>query len=97
MPNPRLIFLSIFQDSILAIYIGEFGRAPVGPISIVIFIILLLSVKTITLQHEHRILVKLGIYLFLINIISMIIYIYILNKPLEILGENIFDSVKKFV
>lgn len=84
-----LVFTSIFQDLVFYKYIGEFGRALTGLITVPIFLTFFILKKKIFINIYVKKLIWLELYLIIVNIISIIIYQFIEHGDLIILGENI--------
>lgn len=90
-----LIFSTVFQDFFLFNYIGEFGRSITAIITIPIFIIYVVILrKKIHINKYLKILIKLCIYLLIINVIVLFLYI-IRSNNLMILDENIIMQTAK--
>lgn len=87
-----MIICPIFQNFFLAKIVGKLGESPI-PI-ILIFSTLFIYIYKINKKFykENKVLIKLLIYMICVNIVSLFIFIIILNGDSIILGENVLSK-----
>ncbi|WP_283676435.1 hypothetical protein [Clostridium perfringens] len=89
-----ILFVAIFQSNSLGNKIGKLGYTYIPFLVVLVFIYLLITKKKICSNKFLKILTRLTIYLFGVNIISLFFYIVLFQNEVNLLGEN---AIIKFV
>ncbi|PRR76512.1 hypothetical protein CPAL_01830 [Clostridium thermopalmarium DSM 5974] len=90
-----LIITTIFQDFILGYKIGMFGKSLTGFITPILFILYMMIYRRLKIDKWTKKLINLFLYMQIINAVILLIYVFILDKNVVILGENVFFKTIK--
>lgn len=89
-----LIWLPIYQDSMLYNYLGSYGHAPIAVVSIILYLFCLIT-KRIKKNKYIRMLWQLIFLTVIISLCSIVIYYIFINHSLIIYGENLIIKMFK--